>query len=201
MKHLLSEIQWYIKVEGWEWVVSWPTLGLCGKTRCPWGCLHQSWGRERERKERAGQAGLGTQEGRRVWLCRGTQRTLHSARGWRRILALCGCWMASRSSTNTPLWLWKSLLCRATNLLDTPSTESVPAHKVNTPALDWLWKTFLDVSRPFTHQPFHVTVHHTVFKMWKLTCLCAHTERRNTLAFYIKSKKNVEIQTNMHIQK
>lgn len=42
-------------------------------------------------KGRNGWDGPGTQEGRRVWLVRGTQRALHSARGWRRILALCSC--------------------------------------------------------------------------------------------------------------
>lgn len=59
--------------------------------------------------------GRAHRKGWRVWWDWGTQRALHSAPGWRRIPALWSCWMAScSSSTNTPLWLWKALLCRAT---------------------------------------------------------------------------------------
>lgn len=104
---------------------------------------------EGEAEEGTGGMGWAHRKGGESGRAGGTQRALHSARGRRRILALCGCWMASRSSTNTALWLWKGLLCRATDLPDTPRAEPVPALKVNTPALDWLWKTFLGWEQGF----------------------------------------------------
>ena len=116
------------------------------ETRCPWGqppsVLRGGGGWGWGGKEGTGGMGWAHRKGGESGRAGGTQRALHSARGRRIILALCGSWMASRSSTNTPLWLWKGLLCRATDLLDTPSAELVPALKVNTPALDWSWKAF-----------------------------------------------------------
>lgn len=117
---------------------------------------------ERDGKEGMGGMGWAHRKGGEPGRARGTQRALHSARGQRRILALCGCWMASRSSTNTPLWLWKGLLCRAPDPLDTPSTQTEPALKVNTPVLDWIWKTFMGCEHGFhPHLLFHVSWHHT----------------------------------------
>lgn len=78
--------------------------------------------------------------------------------GW-----LCEVWMSSQSSTGTSLWLWKGLLCKATDLLDTPCAESKPALKVNSPALDWIWiwKSHRAVRGTYTHKLCHVAVPHT----------------------------------------
>lgn len=116
-------------------------IGAMQKDTVPMGLTSSVLGGRGGRAK--GRNGPGTQEGRRVWWDWGTQRALHSARGWRRILALCGCWMALRSSTNTPLWPWKGLLCKATDLHDTPSAEAMPAVKVNTPCPRLVLKDFL----------------------------------------------------------
>lgn len=158
-----------------DWIVNWFLLGIqYAEIQSAHGAASLSlgggWAKGRNRP--------GTQEGRRVWWDWGTQWALHSAHGWRRILALCGCWMASRSSTDTPLWLWKGLLWKATDLLDTPSAEAVPAVKVNTPAPDWIWKTFWDVSWAFNHQLFQAEVHHT--RAVSMTCLFSNWERKHS---------------------
>jgi len=136
MRDILSEVQSSIKAQRKKLKGEPFVIWTLQRDKVPMG-QPPSVLKGRAGRGRNGRDGPGTQEGRRVWSGLETQRALHSARGRRRIRALCGCWMASRSSTNTPLWLWKGLLSRATDLLDTPSAALAPALKVNTRCL-WL---------------------------------------------------------------
>lgn len=114
-------------------------------------------------KGRNGWDGLGVQEGWGLWSGQGNTADPSFSTGAGEESPLCAAvWMASRSSTNTPLWLWQGLLCRAADLLDTPNTDPEPAFKVNTrcPSLD-LKGLYEDAREAFTaFGSFNVAAHH-----------------------------------------
>lgn len=108
-------------------------------------------------KGRNGWDRLGAQEGWGVWSGRGnTAGPLFSTGAGEESQLCAAAWMASRSSTNTLLWLWQDLLCWAADLLDTPHTELEPALKVNTPVL--YWKAFMRMQERLL-LPFNIEAH------------------------------------------
>lgn len=136
-------------------------------------------------KGRDGWDGLGAQEGWGVWLGQGNTAGPSFSTGAGEESRLCeAAWMASRSSTNTSLWLWQGLLCRAADLLDTRNTDPEPTFKVHTPVLHWIWKVFVRMRERLLLPSALLILQHIIWHQWQHSFSTFHNQQPVISSFH-----------------